>query len=299
MSRIQHTLASSTIPIEGRGYWSGEPVRVEFRPAEIDSGLTFVRSDLPGCPRIPASIQNRINIPLRTSLQAGGARVDMVEHILAALCGLEVDNCEIWVNRPEMPACDGSALAFVDAIDATGFVSQGIPRKTIRIDSVLRASHGQGRIEAIPMAGENLTLAYHLDYGDGPIGRQSLRLLLTPESFRRELAPARTFMRHEEAERLRAEGLGAHVSPRDLLIFDKNGPIDNHLRYEDECVRHKLLDMVGDLALTGCRLLGAYTADRSGHFLNGQLVRKLLEADLEPQTLTFFEGEEDSVKKVA
>ncbi|MGD9125772.1 MAG: UDP-3-O-acyl-N-acetylglucosamine deacetylase [Planctomycetia bacterium] len=297
MSKIQHTLASNTVPIEGRGYWSGEPVRVEFRPAEVDAGLTFVRSDLPGCPRIPATVENRIQIPLRTSLQAEGARVDMVEHILAALGGLGVDNCEIWVDRPEMPACDGSSLAFVDAIDEAGLISQGIPRKTLCIDSVVRASHGQSHIEAIPMAGENLTLAYHLDYGEGPIGRQSLRLLLTPESFRRELAPARTFIRQEEAARLQAEGLGTHVSPRDLLIFGPDGPIDNHLRYEDECVRHKLLDLVGDLTLAGCRLIGAYTADRSGHFLNGQLVRKLLFP--EQQTLTIFDGEEDELRKCA
>ena len=297
MTKIQHTLASNTIPIEGRGYWSGEPVHVEFRPAEVDSGLTFVRSDLPGCPRIHASVDNRINIPLRTSLQANGARVDMVEHILAALFGLEVDNCEIWVDRPEMPACDGSSLAFVDAIDRAGLISQGMPRKTLCVESVVRASHGHSQIEAIPMVGENLTLAYHLDYGDGPIGRQSLRLLLTPEMFRRELAPARTFIRQEEAERLRAEGLGTHVSPKDLLIFDENGPVDNRLRYEDECVRHKLLDLVGDLALSGHRLIGAYTADRSGHFLNGQLVRKLLMP--EQQTLSLFDDEEGELRKCA
>ena len=297
MSIIQHTLASNTVPIEGRGYWSGETVRVEFRPAEVNTGLTFVRSDLPGCPRIHASIENRIQIPLRTSLQAEGVRVDMVEHILAALGGLGVDNCEIWVDRPEMPACDGSSLAFVDAIDQAGLVSQGIPRKTLRVDRVVRAAYGQSQIEAIPMVGENLTLAYHLDYGKGPIGRQSLRMILTPEAFRRELAPSRTFMRQEEATRLQAEGLGMHVTPRDLLIFDENGPVDNHLRYEDECVRHKLLDLLGDLTLAGCRLIGAYTADRSGHFLNGQLVRKLLFP--EPQTLSIFDGEEDDLKKCA
>jgi len=297
MTKIQHTLASPAVPIEGRGYWSGESVRVEFRPAEVDSGLTFVRSDLPDCPRIPVKIENRINVPLRTSLQVSGARVDMVEHVLAALFGLEVDNCEIWVNRPEMPACDGSSLAFVDAIDRAGLVSQGIPRKTLCIDHVVRASHGHSQVEAIPMVGENLTLAYHLDYGDGSIGRQSLRVLLTPELFRRELAPARTFIRQEEAQRLQAEGLGKHVSPRDLLIFDEHGPVDNHLRFDDECVRHKLLDMVGDLALMGHRLIGAYTADRSGHFLNGQLVRKLL-SPKEP-ALGIFDGGEETLGKCA
>jgi len=150
-TRNQRTIAAPTV-VEGVGYWSGEDVRVEFRPAEPDSGIVFVRADLPGCPRIAATVDNRTETPLRTTLRCGDARVDMVEHIMASLGGLHVDNCEVWVDRPEMPGCDGSALPFVDAILAARFVDQGAPRARKVVRQGIRLGDGQTWIEARPDA---------------------------------------------------------------------------------------------------------------------------------------------------
>jgi UDP-3-O-acyl N-acetylglucosamine deacetylase len=251
-------------------------VRIEFRPAPPDSGIVFVRVDLSGHPRVAAQVWNRLDVPRRTSLCDGAARVDMVEHILAALAGLRVDNCEIWVDNPEMPGCDGSSLPFVDALDAAGMVTQNATSRRWQIADVAHVGDRRSWVEARPAAGDQFTVECHIDYGPkGPIGRQSLGLVVTPETFRRELAAARTFVLEQEAAWLRSQGLGARVSCRDLLVFDQHGPIENPLRFSDECVRHKTLDLVGDLALAGCELAGHIVAHCSGHRLNADLVREL------------------------
>ena len=275
--RNQNTIGQS-VAVEGFGYWTGRDVRVEFRPAEVDTGIVFVRSDLPSPVRIPAIAANRIEIPRRTSLSRDGETVEMVEHIMAALAGLQVDNCEVWVDQREMPGCDGSALAFVEAIDEAGIVDQGIPRSRLVVREVTRTGDENAWIEAQPPKKKSpRTLRFRIDYGnDNDIGRQTLELPLTPETFRNELAMCRTFMLESEAAHLVSMGLGKRVTPKDLLVFGEEGPIDNELRFEDECVRHKLLDLVGDLALAGCDLSGHFVGYRSGHRLNAELVKSLL-----------------------
>ncbi len=279
-NRQYQSTPAATAAVEGFGYWMGRDIRVEFRPAEPDTGIVFVRGDLPGHPRIAAAVENRVDTPLRTSLRVGNACVDMVEHILATLGGLEVDNCEVWVDQPEMPGCDGSSLAFVDAIDGVGMVVQDAPRRRIDVTGLLCDCENFARIEARPNSSPQMELEYHLDYPGTAIGRQHYKLTLTPESFRRELAPSRTFLLLEEAEKLQAQGLGRRASFRDLLVYGQRGPIDNTLRFEDECVRHKLLDMVGDLAMAGAALLGSFSAWRSGHHLNARMVRTLLNKEI-------------------
>lgn len=275
VSRQQNTLAAAT-KVTGFGYWSGQDVTVEFRPAPPDTGVVFVRGDLAKPVRISARVENRIETPRRTTLRAGGANVEMVEHILAALAGLQVDNCEVWVTAPEMPGCDGSSQPFVQAIDAVGTAPQPAVRSLLVIHEISRLGNEESWIEARPAA-SGLTAKYRLDYGrDNAIGRQTLALTVTPDSFRRELAPSRTFMLKTEADWLRSQGLGTRATSQDLLVFDHEGPVDNELRYPDECVRHKLLDLVGDLALAGCDLLGHFVAHKSGHRLNAELVRILL-----------------------
>jgi UDP-3-O-acyl N-acetylglucosamine deacetylase len=277
--RYQTTTAASAA-VEGFGYWTGQDVRVEFRPAEPDTGIVFVRSDLPNNPRIQAAVENRVDTPLRTSLRVGDASVDMVEHILAALGGLEIDNCEVWVDQPEMPGCDGSSLPFVEAIDSVGTVLQSSQRRCIEVTSLFCDCEKNSRIEARPSSSGNLELEYHLDYPGTAIGQQQLKLTLTPETFRSELAPSRTFLLQKEAEKLLAQGLGQRASFRDLLVYGEHGPIDNTLRFDDECVRHKLLDMVGDLAMAGASLVGSFSARRSGHHLNARMVRTLLNTQI-------------------
>ncbi|MBN2293236.1 MAG: UDP-3-O-[3-hydroxymyristoyl] N-acetylglucosamine deacetylase [Pirellulales bacterium] len=277
--RFQSTVGD-TAAVEGFGYWTGRDIRVEFRPAEPDTGIVFVRRDLSGNPRIAAVVENRVDTPLRTSLRVGEACVDMVEHILSSLGGLDIDNCEVWVDQPEMPGCDGSSLPFVAAIDSVGRVLQDSPRKQIDVTGYLCDCEGPARIEARPNAGGDLQLEYHLDYPGTAIGRQHYKLTITPENFRRELAPSRTFLLREEAERLQTQGLGRRASFRDLLVYDQRGPIDNVLRFENECVRHKLLDLVGDLTMVGGSLSGTFSAWRSGHHLNARMVRTLLNQEI-------------------
>jgi UDP-3-O-acyl-N-acetylglucosamine deacetylase len=218
-----------------------------------------------------------VETPRRTSLRCGDAVVEMVEHVLAALAGLKIDNCEVWVDEAEMPGCDGSALPFVQALDAAGIVEQDAVAPRRVVCDVLRLGGEESWIEARPIGSATPVIRYLLDYGlCSAIGRQTFELALTPESFRSELAPCRTFMLKAEADWLLAQGLGRRATPRDLLVFGDDGPIDNRQRFPDECVRHKLLDMVGDLALAGCDLAGRFLACRSGHRLNADLVRALL-----------------------
>ncbi len=274
--RNQRTLISSAI-VEGFGYWSGKDVRVEFRPAEPDTGVVFFRDDLPGRTPIPATVHHRIETPRRTTLSSGGATVEMVEHILAALAGLRIDNCEVHANAAEMPGCDGSSLTFVEALQRAGIVEQDAPRTHLVVTETMRVGDEECWVEASPAARCELSLRYRLDYGaDNAIGRETLQLTVTPASFTRELASARTFLLKSEAEWLRSQGLGTRATYRDLLVFDDEGPIDNELRFENECVRHKTLDLVGDLALAGCDLIGRITAHRTGHRQNAELVRALL-----------------------
>ncbi len=274
--RKQRTLAKAAV-VDGFGYWSGKDVHVEFRPAPEDTGVVFVREDQPKQVKIRAVVANRVETPRRTTLRSGGASVEMVEHIMAALGGLRVDNCEVAVNAAEMPGCDGSSLPFVEAIMAAGFVEQKAVRPTLFVREVTRLGNDESWIEARPGAAAGLSVKFHLDYGSSTaIGRQTLTLPVTPDSFRRELAPARTFMLKSEADWLLAQGLGARATLKDLLVFDAEGPIDNELRFRDECVRHKTLDLIGDLALAGCDLVGHFVAFRSGHRLNAEMVRVLL-----------------------
>jgi UDP-3-O-acyl N-acetylglucosamine deacetylase len=274
---MQQTI-SSRAAAEGFGYWSGRDVRLEFRPAAAGAGVTFVRSDLGPAARIPARVDCRVEVPRRTNLRCGHAEVEMVEHVLAALVGLGVDNCEVWTNQPEMPGCDGSAAPFVDALLRAGIVNQGVEAPRLRITDVVRVTEGDSWIEARPAIRDEFSVEYQLEYPRASaIGRQVARIGVTPERFRSEIAPCRTFLLQSEAEQLVRQGLGGRVSPRDLLVFDDNGPMDNRLRFPNECARHKALDVIGDLALTGCRIIGSICAYRSGHRLHAQLVRQLVE----------------------
>ena len=253
-------------------------MRIEFRPAPAGSGITFVRADYDPPRRIAADVANRVESPRRTTLSAGGGSVEMVEHVLAALAGLQVDNCEVWATAAEMPGCDGSSQPFVEAICAAGVVPQELLRARLVVSEAVRIGDDDCWIEAHPHDAAGLALNYQLDYGPGPIGRQSIELVMTPESFCRELAPARTFILEHEAQWLRDRGLGSRVGCGDLLVFDDQGPVDNELRFADECVRHKALDAVGDLALAGCDLVGRVTAHRTGHRHNAALVAALMQS---------------------
>lgn len=277
--RHQRTVARAAA-VEGFGYWTGQDCRVEFRPAPPNSGVTFVLARTPDAVplRFRAGLATREDRPRRTVLKNGTARVEMIEHIMAALSGLAIDNCEVWVTAEEMPGCDGSALVFVEALDAAGIVVQSSSTRPLVVTQRVRVGDEHKWIEAQPTNTGRLSIEFHLDYGAGnAIGRQSFAAEISPEQFRYELAGARTFVLKEEADALVAMGKGTRVTAQDLLIFDANGPIDNPLRFSDECVRHKVLDVVGDLALAGQPIVGHVVAYRSGHQLNAALVEAVLD----------------------
>jgi UDP-3-O-acyl N-acetylglucosamine deacetylase len=275
-SSTQRTIDRPAL-VRGFGYLSGEDVVVEFRPAEAGSGLLFVRSDLPGEPIVPARLKYRVDAERRTVLASGSVRVEMVEHVLAALAGLGVDNCEIRVSGPELPCVDGSALPFVEALDEAGLVDLGVAADRLVVKSHRRVGTEAAWLEARPSITGGLSVQYHLDYGPhSPIGPQSIALEVTQDVFRAELAPCRTFLLRSEADAMLAAGIGHRVTPENLLVLDVDGPLDNVLRFDDECARHKTVDLLGDLALVGRRIAGHIVAWRSGHRLNASLAQALL-----------------------
>lgn len=268
--------------VTGVGYWSGRDVRVTLEPAAAGSGIAFIRDDLPGRPVIPATVASREEASSRTNLASGAARIEMVEHVLSALAGLGVDTCLVRVDAEELPGLDGSSRAFVDAVDAAGVVDLATSVVPLVVESVVRVGDDSSWVEASPPRCDGLSVEYELDYGPGPIGRQILGMSITPDAYRRELAAARTFLPADDAERLRAAGRGLVATTCDLLVFGPAGPIGNTLRWPDECVRHKVLDIVGDLSLAGRPIHAHIRACRSGHRLNGALAARLVAAAPQP-----------------
>lgn len=278
-NRQERTIAREAV-VRGISFLSGFDVEVRFQPAGPGTGIHFARRDLPGSPTIPALVGHVVSRQRRTSLQSGEAVVEMVEHVLAALAGLRIDNCRVEIDGPETPGLDGSSLGFVEALDRAGTAEQDRPRATLRIDRTFTIRDGLSTLVAEPEP-TGFVLTYQLDYGATAIGRQEVTTRLNVEGFRAEIAPSRTFLLAAEADMLRAAGIGRRTTESDLLIFGEHGPIGNTLRFPDECARHKVLDMVGDLALLGMDLEGRVTAHRTGHQHNAELVRALLSATAE------------------
>lgn len=271
------TTLSCISEVHGRGYFSGEAVTVELRPAPANTGLIFVRSDCHPHVRIPARLDYRVDDLRRTTVARNGIRVEMIEHVMAALVGMQIDNCEVWIDRAEMPAGDGSARAFTHALSTVGTVQQAAPVAYLPLTETVRVGNDEAWIEAGPSTADGLQMRYELDYSHAPaIGRQSFQATVTPQVFAEQISSARSFLLLEEAEWLRSQGLGTHVTHDEILVFDDHGPLENELRFPDECVRHKLLDLIGDLGLCGHRVTGQFTACRSGHQLNAALAHELV-----------------------
>ena len=269
--RNQNTLRSAC-SVSGRGYWTGQANTLTFHPAEPDTGVVFVRDDLPGKPRARAIADNRVSMGLRTRLSRGAAEFDMIEHVMAALFGAQIDNVYVHCSASEMPGFDGSCLPVSLALDAAGQLPQPPTVQQVVIEEILQVGDADCFVRAEPAVTDSLEVEYRLNYGtDSVIGVKTFEKALSAESFLEDIAPARTFVTEQEAAWLQSQGLGKHVTNRDLLVFGENGPIDNQLRFDDECARHKALDVVGDLALVGADLVGRIVASKSGHQLNGDL----------------------------
>jgi len=238
-----------------------------------------VRKDGPAPAHIRAHVSNVTKRARRTSLRNGTLAIETVEHCLAALHGLGIDNAEIELTGGELPGGDGSCGFFVEAIQRAGIQEQPVPVKPLIIQETIRVAEGDAELIAVPAEGDDLNILYDLDYGpESRLPRQIHAIRVSPESFCREIATARTFLFEEEAKQFQAAGLGTHLTYADIVVIGPNGIVDNEFRFPNECVRHKMLDLIGDLYLLGRPVRGKIIARKSGHALNHELVRRLLES---------------------
>lgn len=274
----QRTLAG-TVVVRGKGLLTGADATCELGPAEPGEGLVFERTDVNPPVRIPALADYASNRPRRTTLKMGDVTIDTVEHCLSALIGLGVDNAIIRLAGPELPSGDGSAKPFTDAIQSVGLKTLDAPRRIYRLTEPIVVQDDGASISAMPCDAEGMRVFYDLDYSRHAdrIRAQTLSFSGATGDYATEIAPARTFSLREEAEGLWAAGLCRHLTPKDVLVIGEDGPIDNAYRFEDECVRHKILDVIGDLALVGCEVRCNVLAIRSGHHLNRRLAQRIRE----------------------
>jgi UDP-3-O-[3-hydroxymyristoyl] N-acetylglucosamine deacetylase/3-hydroxyacyl-[acyl-carrier-protein] dehydratase len=284
VGRMQRTL-KAPVEYRGVGLHSGKEIRITVRPAEPGTGVSFVRVDLDDHPVVRAQGANMKARQRRTCIQDGRAEVYTCEHLLAAMYALGVDNALVEIDGEEVPGLDGASLEFFRALRESGTVETRSPRPVYSVKSPIYVRDGAASIVALPGSGK-LTIEYHLDYSpkngatDGrpvPGAKQIVAFELSPESFERDIAPARTFVFAHEVEALRAAGLGKGANPQNTLVVGPDGPQANTLRWDDELARHKILDLIGDLANAGVDLDAHIIATRSGHGLNMALVQRIQE----------------------
>lgn len=277
-TRKQQTIAGP-VHFRGRSLFMGYDVAVTLLPAESNSGIVFRRIDLSDAPDIPATVNFLAKVPRRTALAVSeDVRVETVEHLMSALAGLQVDNCVVEINAPELPAYDGSCRDFCDGILEAGLVQQDLDAATVRIADTtnIRSPDGKQTLKLRPYSQRCPAITYQLYYGrNAAVAPQIFSAEITPQYFYQEISAARTFVLESEIKALKAMGYGRHLTAKDIVVVGDNGIIDNELRFPDEAARHKLLDCVGDLALSGTSFVGHVTACRSGHHLNHELARVL------------------------
>jgi UDP-3-O-[3-hydroxymyristoyl] N-acetylglucosamine deacetylase len=278
MKFSRQTTLRSQATVTGVGVHSGLPVNLTLGPAPIDAGFIFVRTGLDGSDReVQAVAESVIATELATVLgDRDGPLVSTSEHVLAALRGMGVDNATIEVDGPEVPIMDGSAAAFVAAIDQAGIVTQSAARRFIQVLKPVQVAIGDSFGELRPHAG-GFRVEVEIDFTNPVIGQQSYLLDLSPERFRREICRARTFGCMNDVAGLWSAGFALGASFENTVVFDEERLLNTEgLRYADECARHKVLDVVGDLALAGLPLLGAFHSVRGGHKVNHAVLKALL-----------------------
>jgi UDP-3-O-[3-hydroxymyristoyl] N-acetylglucosamine deacetylase len=274
----RQTTLRSQATVTGVGVHSGLPVTLTIGPASVDAGFIFVRGGLEGADReVQAVAESVIATEFATVLgDRNGPLVSTAEHVLAALRGMGVDNATIEIDGPEVPIMDGSAAAFVAAIDQAGIVTQSAARRFIQVLKPVQVTMGDSSGELRPYAA-GFRAEVEIDFANAVIGRQSYVLDVSPERFRREISRARTFGCMNDVARLWSAGFALGASFENSVVFDEERLLNTEgLRYSDECARHKVLDVVGDLALAGLPLLGAYRSVRGGHKLNHAVLTALL-----------------------
>ena len=268
----QRTLRSKTSCV-GVGLHSGKEVRLEFKPGQVDSGIIFLRTDLPERPRIHATAANVTATLRATTLEEDGAKVFTIEHLMSALNVCGVDNCLVEISAEEPPVLSGNSIDFFKMIRAAGLVEQDAERKIIRVEKIYRVDGEEGKrfVMAVPYDGFRVSF---VSVNPHPlIGIQYADFEITEDIYEREIAPARTIAYEKEIDALRAMGLGLGGTIENVIVYNDAGWL-NELNYPDELVRHKILDVIGDMRLAGivkCHIVAA----ASGHALNTRLAKKI------------------------
>ena len=282
----QRTLKRA-ITCTGIGLHSGRKVSLSLRPARADHGIRFRRTDLGGF-EIPATVDHLDGIEHATGLARDAGSVTTVEHLLAALMTLGIDNVLIELNHPEVPIMDGSAAPFVYLIHEAGVKRQAAPRRYLKVLRPIVLSRGDKRIAVYPS--DHLKVTYSISFDHPLLRHQTRTLRITEESFVEDIAPARTFGFLKEVETLRRKGLTLGGSLDNAIVLGETGVLNNSLRFDDEFVRHKILDVLGDLALVGHPLVGHVVTHRGGHALHTEFAAQILE---ETDAWTVVEPEVD------
>ncbi len=267
---------SHQVTLKGVGIHTGNKANLIFSPAAVDSGVTFIRTDIPGSPRIKADIGSLLQSPKssrRSSIGHDQAEVQTVEHLMAALSSLGIDNIDIQIDNNEVPGLDGSSVNFVEALEKAGIIHQDAPRYVFNVKEPICIQEGSSTITVLPA--KEFKISYTLNYDHPLLAAQFLEVTINAESFKTALSPARTFCLESEATDLQNQGLGAGANYDNTLVVGKTGVIKNKLRFNDEFVRHKILDLIGDLYLAGCPITGHVIALKSGHSLNLKIAQKI------------------------
>lgn len=270
----QRTIKDPVV-IEGVGLQTGAKVTLTLKSSPADSGINFIRTDLADKPAVNLNAMDpspvAAGVERRTAIGFGPMQIQTTEHLLAALSGAGVDNVIIEMNNVELPGADGSAKVFLDAIKRSGIIEQGVEKDTIDVKEPVWCACGDSLLSVFP--DNEFKVSYTLSYPG--IGTQFFSRIINENIFESEIAPARTFCSEAEAMELLKRGLGKGANYENTLVMGSKGPINNTLRYPDEPVRHKVLDLIGDLYLAGKSIKGHVVAVKSGHKLNMELVGKL------------------------
>lgn len=278
------------ISLKGSGIHTGNKVNVTLKPAPQDSGVTFIRTDISGAPRIKADIESLLEqkSSRRSSIGNNQAGVQTIEHLMASLSSLGIDNIDVEIDSDELPGLDGSAIDFVQALERAGIADQEKQKYIYAVKEPIIIQEGSSSITVLPYP--EFKISYTLNYDHPMLSSQFLELTINADSFKQEIAPARTFCLESEAVQLRNQGLGQGANYENTLVVGKEGVIKNKLRFQDEFVRHKILDLIGDLYLSGCLMRGHVVALRSGHSLNLQIARKIYQQRVKTQGASMKES---------
>ena len=283
----QRTLRNS-IKATGVGLHTGEKVLLTLSPAPVDTGIVFRRTDLNPVAEIPARADLVGETTLSTCLIHNDARVSTIEHLLSAMAGLGVDNAYVDVTAPEIPIMDGRAAPFVFLLQSAGLVEQHAPKKFIRVKREVTVTDGDKSATFLPLEGFKISFGIDFDHPVFKHRAATTEIDFSTTSFVREISRARTFGFVEEIEYLRSKGLARGGSMDNAIVIDDYKVLNNDgLRYEDEFVKHKVLDAIGDLYLLGYSLIGEYQAFKSGHALNNQALRTLISQKEAWEMVTF------------